>query len=244
MQSLIHSLNIGTMATWLSVAGFGTVGVVVPHDQRPEAPMQLVAETVLADADFTLGQMIDPGQPDHANGGPEVIEPTAPPEEETIPAPPEMPELADFDPLPKVPELPARATAMRTTTSTSPVSTVKHGAAAAAPISRIAAGSARGGSTASAGTTSSGTSSTIASRLAAGHMPAPGYPSVSRRMGQTGTVIVEFTVDRSGRVISAHAAKPSPWPLLDQEAVRTVRKWKFPPGDVMKLQRPIVFQLR
>jgi TonB family protein len=63
-------------------------------------------------------------------------------------------------------------------------------------------------------------------------------------MGQSGTVVVEFTIDGSGRVISAHAAKPSPWPLLDHEAVRTVRRWKFPPGNIMKLQRPIVFQLR
>ena len=28
------------------------------------------------------------------------------------------------------------------------------------------------------------------------------------------------------------------------EAVSTVRSWTFPPGAVMKLQRPIVFQLR
>ena len=81
-------------------------------------------------------------------------------------------------------------------------------------------------------------------RLAAGRMPAPTYPAAARRGGQTGTVVVEFTVDTSGRVIAAHASKPSPWPLLNDEAVRTVRRWKFPPGEVMKLQRPIVFQLR
>lgn len=81
-------------------------------------------------------------------------------------------------------------------------------------------------------------------RLAAGRMSAPSYPSEARRKGQTGTVVVEFTVDSKGRVISAYAKKPSPWPLLNNEAVRTVRRWKFPPGGVMKLQRPIVFQLR
>lgn len=81
-------------------------------------------------------------------------------------------------------------------------------------------------------------------RLAAGRMSAPSYPPEARRKGQTGTVVVEFTVDSSGRVISAYAKQPSPWPLLNNEAVRTVRRWKFPPGGVMKLQRPIVFQLR
>ena len=83
-----------------------------------------------------------------------------------------------------------------------------------------------------------------AARLAAGRMPPPSYPPEARRKGQSGTVIVEFTVDASGRVISARAKSPSPWPLLNNEAVRTVRRWKFPPGGVMKLQRPIVFQLR
>jgi protein TonB len=81
-------------------------------------------------------------------------------------------------------------------------------------------------------------------RLAAGNMPPPSYPSEARRKGQTGTVVIEFTVDTSGRVISADAKSPSPWPQLNQEAVRTVRRWNFPPGGVMKLQRPIVFQLR
>jgi protein TonB len=75
-------------------------------------------------------------------------------------------------------------------------------------------------------------------------MPSPVYPAAARRLGQTGTLLVEFTVDASGRVISAYAKSPSPWPLLNEEAVRTVRRWKFPPGPVMKLQRPIVFQLR
>ena len=81
-------------------------------------------------------------------------------------------------------------------------------------------------------------------RLAAGRMPPPVYPSEARRKGQTGTVMVEFVVDSSGRVISAYAKSPTPWPLLNHEAVRAVRRWKFPAGSMMKLQRPIVFQLR
>jgi protein TonB len=96
-----------------------------------------------------------------------------------------------------------------------------------------------------AGSSSSSSSGpSDSSRLAAGRMPAPAYPSEARRKGQTGTVLIEFTVDASGRVISAYAKSPSPWPLLNEEAVRTVRRWKFPPGGVMKLQRPIIFQLR
>jgi protein TonB len=73
-------------------------------------------------------------------------------------------------------------------------------------------------------------------------MPSPTYPAEARRKGQSGTVTVEFTVDTSGRVIAAFATSPSPWPLLNEEAVRTVRRWRFPPGGIMKLQRPIIFE--
>jgi protein TonB len=83
-----------------------------------------------------------------------------------------------------------------------------------------------------------------AARYTAGHMPARSYPAEARRQNQTGTVVVEFTVDPSGRVISATAKSPSSWPLLNAEAVRTVLSWSFPAGGVMTLQRPIVFQLR
>jgi protein TonB len=80
--------------------------------------------------------------------------------------------------------------------------------------------------------------------MAAGKMPAPRYPMDARRRGEEGTVVVEFTVDASGRVIAAEAKQPSPWASLNREALRAVRSWKFPPGDVMKMQRPIVFKLR
>ena len=75
-------------------------------------------------------------------------------------------------------------------------------------------------------------------------MPSPQYPPEAKRKNQTGTVTVEFTVDASGHVTSAHALSSSGWPLLDSEAVRAVRRWSFPAGSVITLQRPIVFQLR
>jgi protein TonB len=240
MQSLIHSLNIGTLATWLSVAGFGTVGVVVPVWQ-PDSPPPVAEETQLFDEEFTLG---DPGPSDR---GGEVTE-TAPPQiterlPETLPAPPELPPLAEFSPLPEIPELPPaakpaesqlkpRSEAVRTTSGRS--------AAASAPRG----GNSRPSGSANTGASGSGGGISEAARLAAGRMPAPSYPAECRRKGQTGTVVVEFTVDSSGRVISAYAKSESPWPLLNHEAVRTVRRWKFPPGGIMKLQRPIVFQLR
>ncbi|MFZ9937014.1 MAG: TonB family protein [Luteolibacter sp.] len=245
MQSIIHTLNIGTLATWLSVAGFGTVGVVVPHHDRPQPAAPAIEETLIADADFSLGDMADASQPEGTGDGggaaamPEAIE--TPPE--TLPNPPELPELAEFSPLPEIPDLPKPAPVTRSQESDTPgatASTRRSGGATTSRASSASTGSRSGASSAS----SSGGGMSASARLAAGRMPAPNYPATCRRKGQTGTVVVEFTIDRSGRVISAHAAEPSPWPLLDHEAVRTVRKWKFPPGDIMKLRRPIVFQLR
>ena len=241
MQSLIHSLNIGTLATWMSVAGFGTVGVVVPPFERPEPVLPAVEETILSDADFNLGDLPDPTQPEGGNGGPvlpEMIE--TPPE--TLPEPPALPELAELEPLPEIPALPAAKPAARGIENVPRQATASRTSSSANNSPRSSATARQGSSSASGGSASG--SMSAAARLAAGRMPAPVYPSVCRRKGQTGTVVVEFTVDGSGRVISAHAAEPSPWPLLDHEAVRTVRKWKFPPGDIMKLRRPIVFQLR
>lgn len=236
MQSLIHSLNIGTLATWLSVAGFGTVGVVVREWQPGPAPL-LVEETRLIDDEFTLGE---PGPPYSAG---EIVD-TAPPQfTETLPAPPELPPLAEFEPLPDIPDLPPaakpvenlprpRAEASRTSSGRSSAS------------SAIRSGSPRPAGNVKTGAAGSGGGLSESARLAAGRMPAPSYPAECRRKGQTGTVVVEFTVDSGGRVISAYAKSESPWPLLNHEAVRTVRRWKFPPGGIMKLQRPIVFQLR
>jgi TonB family protein len=248
MQSLIHTLNIGTLATWMSVAGFGTVGVVVPHHERPQPAVPIIEETLIADADFSLGNMPDASQPEGTGDGggaaamPEAIE--TPPE--ILPSPPELPELAEFSPLPEIPDLPKPAAVTRSSESgtlrATASSTRRSGGSTTGRASSSSTGSRGGSSSASGGGSGGGMSASA--RLAAGRMPAPNYPATCRRKGQTGTVVVEVTIDRSGRVISAHAADPSPWPLLDHEAVRTVRKWKFPPGDIMKLRRPIVFQLR
>lgn len=231
MTSLLHSLNIGTLATWLSVAGFGTVGVIVPQWQ-PSSMIPEAAETTVIDQVFTLGDAAPP-----PNGGE-----TAPAEPVVvISQPPELPPMAELEPLPEIPELPPVAIkpveSRATGKSSHSPATVPHSSASARRQTASSGSGVQSGASSSSGMSS-------ASRLAAGRMPAPSYPAESRRKGQTGTVMVEFTVDSDGRVISAHAKSPSQWPLLNNEAVRTVRRWKFPPGGVMKLQRPIIFQLR
>ena len=247
MSSIFHALNIGTLAAWLSVAGFGTVGILVPewrwYPGENPVPVEVISVVEAPEIALGEGQTDDPApalqDPATAASDPQAVTPE-------IPAMPELPEQA---PLPEIPDLPP--TPEPEAAKPAPPSEWARHTTPARPQSenpgakRQSPGNARkaDGSTAAGGSGSGGGASDSA-RLAAGRMPAPVYPAAARRAGQTGTVTVAFTVDTSGRVISAHAVNPSPWPLLNEEAVRTVRRWKFPPGGVMKLQRPIVFQLR
>jgi len=240
MDSLQHLLNIGTLATWLSVGGFGSVAVVLPGRAVSEASRHQQFETQWLPQDFTLGGEISPA----AEETPLATSESDP--ADALPAPPDLPDAAEMAPLPDVPEPPLPAAPAAVSPSaprpSAAADSVRH-----TPRPAARKPSSTGASSTAAGTGSPGGGSGLsnAARLAAGSMPTPAYPAEARRLGQSGTLVVEFTVDSSGQVISAYAISPSPWPLLNQEAVRTVRRWRFPPGGgVMKLQRPIVFQLR
>jgi len=237
MNALQHSLNIGTLATWLSVAGFGAAAMIL-HDPQPAAPApKEPAETRWDPQDFTLS---GDARPASEESTPKEMEDIA--VEETAPSPPELSPLAEFEPLPEVPDPTPAATSKSQTPAPEPQQTARAsgGARTTAPSSHSPAQHASGANKSSG---NSGLSDS--DRISRGHMPSPNYPPGARSMGQTGTVLVEFTVDSAGQVISANALSQSPWPMLNNEAVRTVRHWSFPPGGgVMKLQRPIIFQLR
>jgi TonB family protein len=57
--------------------------------------------------------------------------------------------------------------------------------------------------------------------------PEPTYPAVARAVRASGTVVVQITVDESGKVISASAV--SGHPLLHQAAVQAARQARFSP---------------
>jgi periplasmic protein TonB len=79
----------------------------------------------------------------------------------------------------------------------------------------------------------------------AGRQPKPHYPREAALAHEEGTVLVQFTVDESGSVTSASAAEPSPFSLLNQAAVRTIRDdWRFPRGPVRLYEVSITFQLK
>jgi periplasmic protein TonB len=78
----------------------------------------------------------------------------------------------------------------------------------------------------------------------AGKQPAPEYPIRAQDAGQEGTVRVRFFVAENGRVASAEAVGPSPWPLLNDAAVRAIRnRWQFAAGSLRAYEVAIHFNL-
>lgn len=257
MSPLFYALNIVTLAAWLSAAGFGTVGIAILGS--PPAPQEKAQNPYDKLATIELTEDFFPGDPaetpaTEAGDTGEADQAEVPlMEEETLPEPPEMPELADSEPLPEIPDLPEPKKKSEDAVAATPPPPRRTPAPSSTPPARgrtpvnKTGGSPQGtaGATGRAGNggRNGGSGVSDATRLAGGRMPAPSYPSEARSKGQSGTVIVEFIVGENGRVVSAYAKKPSPWPLLNDRAVSAVLRWKFPAGGVAKFTRPIVFKL-
>lgn len=78
-----------------------------------------------------------------------------------------------------------------------------------------------------------------------GDQPKPGYPRSAQKAGQEGTVVVRFSVGTNGVVMAAEVSVPSPWSLLNNEAVRVVREqWRFKDGPVRLYEVAIQFALK
>ncbi len=59
----------------------------------------------------------------------------------------------------------------------------------------------------------------------------PPYPSVSRRLGETGKVVLRVELDETGRVSAAKVITRSGYPRLDEAALATVRTWRCQPAQ-------------
>lgn len=60
---------------------------------------------------------------------------------------------------------------------------------------------------------------------------APGYPPLSRRLGETGKVILRVTLDESGKVAVANVERSSGFLRLDEAALNAVRTWRCTPAQ-------------
>lgn len=77
------------------------------------------------------------------------------------------------------------------------------------------------------------------------------YPAEARNKGHRGNVVIEFTIDRTGRMTSKKLSKTSGYPALDEEALAAVeRASPFPlppdeePGESLPYSMTIQFKLR
>jgi len=68
-----------------------------------------------------------------------------------------------------------------------------------------------------------------ASDLRAISTPSPKYPPEALRAGQSGEVLIEFTVAVDGSVSAARVVRGTPPRVFDREAVAAVRRWRFQP---------------
>jgi protein TonB len=60
--------------------------------------------------------------------------------------------------------------------------------------------------------------------------PKPPYPSISRRMGEQGRVVLRVRVDAAGLALDVQIHSSSGYTRLDNSALETVRHWKFVPA--------------
>lgn len=77
------------------------------------------------------------------------------------------------------------------------------------------------------------------------------YPSDARSRGEQGTVVVQFTIDRTGQMTERSVVKASGNPRLDEEALAAIeRASPFPlppdeePGESLKYSMPIQFKIK
>ena len=208
-------LQIATLVVWIACLGAGGLGLAM-HYGRP------VPKTVAApiQAEILNVELTSDPLPRSNLAPPPANLPTPPPMPETPTPPPQAPALtAVAEPSPAIAfAIPVAG----------PVQIVE--AKHAAPV--------RENSPAPA-----------PQKLVFGHgegrQPGPQYPPLAQRQGQEGVVGVRFTVSESGDVLGAEAVNPSPWPLLNREAIRTIRhRWQFQPGPTRVYAIDIRFELQ
>jgi protein TonB len=76
--------------------------------------------------------------------------------------------------------------------------------------------------------------------------PAPPYPYEALERGQEGLVTLSVTVDRFGHPKNVSVQQSSGFRMLDDAALKTVKKWKFSPGRTgfLALESQVLIPIR
>jgi protein TonB len=193
----------------------------------------------------------------------EIMTTEAPPAPAVLPRQenkaPARPSLPAAQPVaqPAVPTaLPASPTLVASTTSVAPATTHVPAATAATTTTSAAAVGAGTAGSPSAASASAGSAVASAPVLQppssdADYLnnPKPAYPAMSRRMGETGKVVVRTLIGVDGTAQQAEVLRSSGFERLDRAAVETALKWRYVPGkragipEAMWFNVPLVFVL-
>jgi protein TonB len=73
--------------------------------------------------------------------------------------------------------------------------------------------------------------------------PPPGYPRISRRMGEQGTVVVRVFINTQGLPEKPEIRTSSGFVRLDQAALDAVQRWRFVPGRRNGTPEPMWFNI-
>jgi protein TonB len=60
----------------------------------------------------------------------------------------------------------------------------------------------------------------------------PSYPKGAQKRGIEGWVLLEYTVDENGNVVSPRVIESSPPGVFDSAALQALTAWKFTPGKI------------
>jgi protein TonB len=80
--------------------------------------------------------------------------------------------------------------------------------------------------------------------------PKPGYPVMSKRLGEEGQVLLRVLVSSQGSAEQVQLVRSSGFSRLDEAAAEAVARWRFVPAKVGSVattawvQVPVSFQLR
>jgi len=217
-----------TLVLWLGCVSIGVLGLVLPYPRQPS----VATPTPIFELEIPVEQLPvpSPGQPAPGHH-PSTLTPSAPTAPTSLP------------PFQEPPASPRRQEVL----TPKPLSgfTISADAPLTAPMASAPAPRDAGtvGTAPAVSIPPSRADSPPAADILA--QPAPEYPRAARQAGQEGEVRLVLTVGTDGRITQARIQISSRWPLLDREALRTVReKWRFAPGTVRQYEVPIQFHLR
>ncbi len=218
-KSRLTTTQVATFVLWVGCLSIGVLGFVMPYSRPhlpPPAPEPVVVEKLAVEL---ANEPLPPAAL-------QTSDPLSPP-----PPPAALAEPQSSQPI-AVAEASAVAFALPVEGPTVVVSSHQAAHAGSTVSSNVAASS------------NLPAAQTLVFGQGEGRQPAPEYPARCMKLGQEGVVGVRLTVNPDGRVVSAAVAQPSPYPLLDDAAERTVRhRWRFARGPVRVYDVSIRFAL-